>query len=737
MDIKKVLSEMTIDEKLKLLSGKGAWFFNGVERLGLREIRVSDGPHGVRVPSEKYASGTGPNAKLNETTLFPCEGAMSATWDPDLIYKVGKAIGNECNHFGIDVLLGPGANGKRNPLGGRNFEYYSEDPILSGKMATAFVNGVQSTHVGTSLKHFILNEQETNRRKCSSNISRKTLRELYALPFEMCIKEAKPLTIMASYNQINGIYACHSKDIMQKLLREDLGYEGLIISDWGAVQNKADSINAGLNIEMPETVFASQTKEVFEAEKISVEQVDRLVEEILRAYDWVYQNPNQYKPADFDANHELAYEVAKESIVLLKNKDNILPLDKNSKILLVGDFFKKPRNSGGGSSTLRARNVENPYDEFMKFGNYDYAIGFKDMEVSLELEKEALDKAKEADYVIVNGGTTEVLETEGFDRPYMNLPQNQVHFIKELAKLDKKIIFINNSGAPVEINEINKEVDAVIHASFLGVACGKALAEIVFGVINPNGKLSETWPLEYKNVLTSRWFPERKNATDYEKEGIFTGYRYFDSYKIPVLYPFGFGLSYTNFEYNNLKLSKTTLNNGDELVVSFDVKNTGKVKGKEVAQVYVKDNESFYIIPEKLLKNFIKVELEPNEVKNVTITLTEKDFSMFYEKHNKFVVEKGDFTIMVGPNVNDIKLSEEVFFDSKDESREPLNYDDTCLQWQYQEPEIFKKICEKFEIERHFELEQPLSRVLKTIYRNLGRNEEEYVELINEIKKSL
>ncbi len=726
MNVNEIIKQMTLEEKVKLLTGRGRWKFNGIPRLGIRDFVCSDGPHGLRA----FENFDG-ESNIQPATLFPCAAAMASTWNLDLIKKVGRTIGEECNHYKVDVLLAPGVNGKRNPLAGRNFEYYSEDPYLTGKIASSYIKGVQSVGVGTSLKHFILNEQETGRRYVSSKCDKRTLREIYALPFEMAIKEAKPMTIMCSYNRIDGVYASESKDVLTKLLRRKLKYKGVVISDWGAVQNKFNSINNGLDIEMPEPRHHEDVIKAVKDGIISEKTIDKRVRYILKMYQKLLSNRRHGKPTDFEKNHLVAQKVAREAIVLLKN-ENVLPLYKGENVGFIGELLIEPRINGGGSSSLKPYRIEKPLEELSEYGDYKHAIGYKGDEIDEELINDALEVARTSSKVILFVGTTSKIESEGFDRKNMDLPLNQQHLLEKVLEVNDNVVLVNSSGSPINLAPYIDRLKGVVQTWFLGQANAKALIEVLFGKTNPSGKLSETWPLHYDNVITSRTFPEKYEEAKYT-EGLYTGYRYFDSFKIPVLFPFGFGLSYTEFEYSNLRLSKKELTNGETLTVSVDVTNVGKIRGQEVVQVYVKDKECHFDVCEKYLKGFAKVTLKPKETKTVTITLDESAFSMFVEEFDKFMVESGEFEILIGKNVSEIVLKDTIYFDSKDEITKPLTIKHPVMMWLRRPKE--KAAVERFLSENDRKLswwgyEDPLIKVVTRMLRNEGFKDDQIDEEI-------
>ncbi len=673
MNIEKLLNDMTIEEKVSLLAGKNVWSLKGVERLGVNEINVTDGPHGVRWSPETDFTKTRP------ATSLPIEAAMASTFNDELIYDAGEMVAEECHHYGIGVILGPGVNGKRSPLAGRNFEYYSEDPFLSGKMATAFIKGVQNNGIGTSLKHFVLNDQETRRKTVEVFVDDRAFREIYLYPFEMAIKEANPWTIMGAYNKYKGDNACENKYLLTNVLRDELKYDGLVVTDWGAITNKTLAHNSGLDLEMPGPGLGDNILlEALKKGEITEETINKRARKVLELIKKVEENKKDVT-ADFDKNHEIAVEIASESIVLLKNEEKILPLQKE-KVAVIGEFASVPRFQGGGSSFMNPHTLNIPIDEMKKLGNVTYAKGYEKEYTNDELAKEALEIAKNNDKVVFFTGTTTSMESEGFDRKDIKLPSDHVKLIKEIYEHNKNIVVVLNCGSAVETMEIENYSKAIVQGWLLGSASGQAIANVLFGKTNPSGKLSETFPTCTEINPSYENFPGIKDKVEY-KEGLLVGYRYYDTKKVPVSYCFGHGLSYTEFKYSNLRLNSTNIKNGETLKVLVDITNVGDTYGKEVVQVYVNDEKSFYFRPNKELKGYKKVGLQPNETKTVEIELDERAFSYFVPHLNKFAVETGDFTIMVGSSVNNILLTEKVMFNSVDEVKMKLNYEDPIIEW--------------------------------------------------------
>jgi len=658
-DIKSLISQMTLEEKASLCSGLDNWHTKPIERLGIPSIKMSDGPHGLRkeVPNQRNSV---------PSTCFPTAVTTASSWDRELIKQLGQALAKECQAEEVDIILGPAINIKRSPLCGRNFEYFSEDPYLSSQLATAYIQAVQSLGVGTSLKHYAANNQEYRRFTIDETIDERTLREIYLSNFEGAVKEGKPWTVMCSYNRVNGILASENKYLLTEILKEEWGYEGFVVSDWGAVNERVEGIKAGLDLEMPSS-YGIGDKKIIEAvkrgeldEKVLDQTVERLLKIIFKAVD----SRKRGTTYDQQAHHKLARKIAGESMVLLKNQDNILPLKKEGTIAIIGEFAKKPRYQGGGSSHVNPTKLDNALEEIEKIvqgkAKLIYEEGYKleTDEMNQELIEKAKEAAKKSDVAIIFAGLPDRYESEGYDRTHMKMPENHNKLIEEVAKVQPNTVVVLSNGSPVEIPWIDK-VKGLLESYLGGQAGAGAVADILFGEVNPSGKLAETFPKKLSHNPSYLNFPGEGNKVEY-REGVFVGYRYYDKKEIEPLFPFGYGLSYTTFEYTDISVDKKEITDKETIEVKVKVKNTGKVKGKEIVQLYVRDVESKVNRPEKELKGFEKIELEPGEEKTVTFKLDKRSFAYYNTEIRDWYVESGEFEILVGKSSKEIELKETV-----------------------------------------------------------------------------
>lgn len=661
-DLKKIVSEMTLEEKAGMCSGLDFWHLKEVEHLGIPKVMVSDGPHGLRKQDEK-----GDHLGINDSikaVCFPPAVLSACSFDRGLMEEMGKAIGREAQANDVSVVLGPAVNIKRSPLCGRNFEYYSEDPYLAGEIAAAFVKGVQSQHVGTSIKHFAANNQEYRRMSSSSEVDERTLRKIYFPAFETAVKKAQPYTFMCSYNQINGTFASENKWLLTDVLRGEWGFKGYVMSDWGAVNDRVKGLEAGLELEMPasggdnDSMIVKAVKDGALEEKI----LDQAVERILRI---IFEYADHRKPQEFtmEKDHEEAQHIAEESMVLLKNENHILPLKTSEKAAFIGGFARNPRFQGGGSSHINCFKTTNVLDSVPCDAQVVYAEGFpadRDF-YDKALADEAVKAAAEADKAVIFAGLPESFESEGYDRSHMRLPECQNRLITEILKVQPNTVIVLHNGSPVEMPWLG-EIKGLLETYLGGQAGGAAAANILYGKINPSGKLAETMPLKLSDN------PSYLNFGGGEKveyrEGIFVGYRYYDTKEMDVAFPFGYGLSYTTFAYSNLKLSMENPTEKDTVMVSADITNTGKSAGKEVVQLYIRDLTGSAIRPEKELKGFEKVFLEPGETKTVTMELNKRSFAWYNTELHDWFAASGDYEILVGASSRDIRLTETLHLNS-------------------------------------------------------------------------
>ncbi len=659
MNIKELVSQMTLEEKASLCSGQDFWHTKPVERLGVPSIMVSDGPHGLRKQDEG-ADHLGINDSI-KAVCMPTACATAASFDRDLLRRQGEALGDACQHEKVAVLLGPAVNIKRSPLCGRNFEYFSEDPYLAGEMAAASIHGVQSKNIGTSVKHFAANSQERRRMTSDSRVSERALREIYLPAFENAVKKEQPWSIMCAYNKLNGTYCSENEWLLTKLLRDEWGFENFVVSDWGAVSKRPEGVKAGLDLEMPSSGGLNDKAivEAVKSGKLDEKYVNLACERILKI---VYRYVDNAKPEtewDMEKDHRLAAEFAADCIVLLKNEDNILPLSKEDDIAFIGEFAEKPRFQGGGSSHINCFKTTSAV-EAAKDMKVTYVRGYQVKEdiATDEQIAQAVEAAKKAKVAVVFAGLPDEYESEGYDRKHMSLPACQNKLIEAVAKANPNTVVVLHNGSPVEMPWIN-EVKGVVEAYLGGQAVGAAVVSVLYGDVNPSGHLAETFPLKLEDNPSYLSYGGEKDIDDYN-EGIFVGYRYYDKKKAEVLFPFGHGLSYTTFEYENLRVSSKNISDKDTLTVTVTVKNTGKRFGKAVTQLYVGDVESTVFRPVRELKGFEKTPLEPGEAKDVTFTLDKRAFAYWNEQIHDWHVETGEFRIEIGNSSRDIRLTDTV-----------------------------------------------------------------------------
>lgn len=705
LDVKKLVNELTLEEKASLCSGADFWHTKAIDRLNIPAAMVSDGPHGIR-KQESLADHMGV-AESIKAIGFPTASAMACSFDRDLLHKVGDALGEECVAEDLAVLLGPGINMKRSPICGRNFEYYSEDPVVAGELGAAFVNGVQEHGVGTSLKHFAANNQEWRRMSISAEIDERTLREIYLAAFETVVKKAQPWTIMCSYNRINGVYSCENDWLLNKVLRDEWGFEGLVMTDWGAMDERVPSLKAGLDLEMPDChgetdkliVKAVQSGELEESVlDTAVERILTMVDKYLTARkgidpaSMVHPLPSSVERGyDVAAHHALARTTAEQSAVLLKNED-ILPLQKDKKIAFIGEFAKVPRIQGGGSSHINNTSVESALDA--AGDSVSYAQGFHiDEETTDEtLLQEAITLAKESDVAVIFAGLPDSFESEGFDRTHLNMPANQNELIARISEVQPNVVVVLHSGSPIAMPWLDK-VAGVLQMYLAGQASGGAAVNLLFGDATPCGKLAETFPLHLEDNPSYLNFPGNREKVCYQ-EGVFIGYRYYDKKKMDVLFPFGYGLSYTDFTYSNMKVTVNGKNAADvdviketdEIVVSADITNTGNCDGAEIVQLYIKNPVVYEIRPEKELRDFAKVFLKAGETKTVTFMLNARAFSYYETRIHDWYAESGDYEILLASSSRDIRLQYTVSITGSKKIPFVADYITTC-----EDVELFAK----------------------------------------------
>jgi beta-glucosidase len=674
MKYRELIEKMTLEEKVSLMSGKDFWQTQEIERLGINSMFLADGPHGIRKQAVA-ADHLGLNVGI-PATCFPTAATVANSWNEELGERVGEYLGEEAISQKVNVLLGPGVNMKRNPLCGRNFQYYSEDPYLAGKMAAGYIRGIQSHGISACVKHFCANNQEERRMAIDTIVDERTLREIYLTAFEIAVKEGRTKAIMSSYNMINGTYTNENMHLMRDILRGEWNYNGCVITDWGGSNDRIAGLLAGNELEMP-TTAGETNEEIIQAiksgrikEEVLDECVDRLLELIFSTEE-VYKRP--HIEFDVDKHHRVAQKVAEESIVLLKNEDNILPLKYGKKVAVIGDFAKNARYQGAGSSIVNPTILDHTMDCFNESGiiSIGYESGFEryGKKNKKKIEK-ACELAKKADVILLYIGLDEVTEADGLDRQCMSIPENQVELLNALYTVNSNIIAILSCGSAVEMPWINK-VKAVLHGYLGGQAGSRAILRILSGDVNPSGKLAETYPIHYEDTPSFHNFPGKEVSVEY-REGIYIGYRYYDTADVKVLFPFGYGLSYTTFEYSDIHVSRYG--------ATFKLKNSGNVAGMEIAQLYIGCKSKDIFRPKKELKGFAKIFINAGETKTVTIPFDDKTFRYFNVKTNKWEVEESEYEIMIGASSADIRLKDTIFIKG---TGVPLPYDKADLPSYY------------------------------------------------------
>ncbi|HET9873290.1 MAG TPA: glycoside hydrolase family 3 C-terminal domain-containing protein [Propionibacteriaceae bacterium] len=683
LDVDNLLNELTLEEKASLTSGSSFWYTTPVERLGIPKIMVSDGPHGLRAqPGEGDHVGIGGSIPA---TCFPTASAVASAWNPDLLSRIGQALAQEARACNLSVILGPGINMKRSPLCGRNFEYFSEDPFLTGELGVGIIDGIQSGGVGTSVKHYAANNQETDRLRVDAQVDERTLREIYLPAFERVVTASQPWTVMCSYNKVNGLSASENTWLLTTVLREEFGFEGLVVSDWGAVYNRVPALLAGTDLEMPPALGRSPQAVVaaVQSGELATEVLDARVRTVLELVSKGMPVLDLDESFDADAHHALAREAAGESIVLLKN-DGVLPLPADAKIAVVGEFARTPRFQGAGSSQVTPTKVDVLLDELRAvYPELPFAAGYGIDDTGNDdvLLAEAERVAGSVDTVVMIIGLPGADESEGFDRTHMNLPANQIAALKAVAAVNPNVVVVLVNGSTVALGDVTPHAKALVEAWLGGQAAGGAIADVVTGKVNPSGRLAETIPHRLQDNSSYLNFPGDSQVVRYG-EGLFIGYRGYDKSEQDVAFPFGFGLSYTTFAVSDLDVSigGSVADGTLAATVTATVTNTGTVDGSEVVQVYVQDVESTVARPVRELKGFAKVSLAAGSSEQVSIELDQRAFSFWSIRDGGWAVEAGDFVIAVGPHSRDLPLTRTIAVDAPPIAG-PLTRDSTLQEW--------------------------------------------------------
>jgi len=674
-DASDLLDGLSLEQKAALCVGASAWT---TVPEGARAVRMSDGPHGVRFVADEHLAGR----ESEPATCFPTAVALASTWNPLLAREVGAALGAEAAACGVDVLLGPGVNIKRTPLGGRNFEYFSEDPYLAGELAVAWIEGLQSRGVGASLKHFALNNQEFQRQSIDVEIDERALREIYLPAFEAAVTRARPWTVMCAYNRVAGQLCSQHPRLLSAILRDEWGFDGAVVSDWGAVRDRVAALAAGLDLEMPgpRPRHVQELVTAVTEGNLPLATLDAAVLRLQRLTERAAAR-GAAAPVDADAHHALARRVAAESMVLLKN-DGLLPLAPGARVALVGRSVREPKIQGGGSSRVNPTRVDLPWDALLAdLPGAQYAEGWAaDLRPDPALIREATDAARASEAALVFLALPGELESEGYDRTDLTLPPAQVELLRSVAAVQPRTAVILNSGGAVDMRAWIGEVPAVLQAWTMGQAGGGALADVLMGRVSPSGKLAETFPLAIEDTPAYLAYPGENGRARYD-EGCYVGYRYYEARRRPVLFPFGHGLSYTTFVYDDLRVSASSFDAGDALSVSLSVANSGEALGQEIVQLYVHDPVSRLRRPVKELKAFAKVTLQPGEVRRVTLELGERAFSYYDPLHARWVAEPGDFDVLVGASASDIRLRARVTLVHGTELPFALTRDSSVREW--------------------------------------------------------
>lgn len=675
--INQIIESLKLHEKVALLIGRDFWHTNSLKRFDLPSIVVSDGPFGLRKVENQTLN---PLENSRPATAFPTTSALASTFNDELLKEMGTALADECLDQGVDIILGPGLNIKRHPLCGRNFEYFSEDPYLSGRLSSALVGAIQAKGVGACVKHFAVNNQETKRLVMNAIVDERALFEIYLRGFEKVIKQTKPQAVMCSYNQVNGRHASRDSYLLREILRNRWNYRGLIMSDWGAVVNLADSVKAGLNLEMPGSPFTPKAiaKELKKA-NVTQREIDEAIRPLINLMlEKKHKKSTKNLPISYGEHHNLAVKVATEAAVLLKNEGGTLPLKTKTNLALIGNFAKNPRYQGSGSSRINPTRLDSAFDAFHEHElEFSYADGYHKGQVTVDqtLIDEAVNIAKDKDAVILMIGLPDEYEMEGLDRPHLDLPPSHNQLVSAVTAVNPNVIVVLSAGSPISMPWLS-QVKAVLHMHLAGQGGGEALYQLLFGEVNPSGKLAETYPLKIEDVPSYRHFGNRLNV-EY-RESIYVGYRYYLKAERPVLFPFGYGLSYTTFSYRDIELSDTSFDHADTITVKVNIKNTGKVSGAEVVQLYTGPRKQITFQAPQNLRNYQKVMLNPGEDKTIEFVLTKDDFAVYDVTSRSYIVDNGNYKVMIGSSVTDIRLSRIIKinteFELEDLSRELPNY---------------------------------------------------------------
>jgi beta-glucosidase len=684
LDIDALLTELTLEEKASLTSGSGFWYTAAVERLGIPKIMVSDGPHGLRAqPGQGDHVGLGGSLPA---TCFPTASAVASAWNPDLLRRIGEALAQEARACNLSVILGPGINMKRSPLCGRNFEYFSEDPYLAGELGLGIVEGIQSHGVGTSVKHYAANNQETDRLRVDARVDERSLREIYLPAFERIVRAGRPWTVMCSYNKVNGLSASENPWLLTTVLRDEWGYDGLVVSDWGAVYHRVPALRAGLDLEMPPDLPRSpdQVVAAVRSGELDGQVLDARVRTVLELVDKGMDVLGLDEGFDSDAHHRLARAAAAESVVLLTNEGPILPLAPTSRIAVIGEFARTLRFQGAGSSQVNPTKVENALDELTAaFAEVTFAAGYGigDTTDDERLRAQAVAAAGAAETIVMLIGLPGVDESEGFDRTHMKLPANQIATLQAVAAANPNVVVVLVNGSTVELGEVTPHARALVEAWLGGQAAGGAIADVLVGAVNPSGRLAETIPHRLEDNTSYLNFPGDSRVVRHG-EGLYIGYRGYDATRTDVAFPFGFGLSFTTFALSDLAVTTSGSVTDGTLAAeaTVTVTNTGHVAGAEVVQVYIRDVDVSVARPVRELKGFARVSLDPGESRQVAIGLDQRAFSFWSELLGRWVVEAGEFAIEVGHHSRDLPLTRTLMIDAPSIAA-PLTADSTLHEW--------------------------------------------------------